>query len=109
MGISIAVWIIFPIVAWILASNKGRSRFGWLLLTLLFSPLMVLILLALPAVVDTSGTRVCPYCAENVKAAAKICRYCQRELPERKPPTQGSAQNPSEFGSVAGTVERSPR
>jgi len=24
--------------------------------------------------------RKCPYCAELVKAEAKICRYCQREL-----------------------------
>jgi uncharacterized membrane protein YdbT with pleckstrin-like domain len=26
-------------------------------------------------------TRECPYCAELIKARAKICRYCNRELP----------------------------
>lgn len=29
----------------------------------------------------TSGQRKCPFCAELIKAEAKICRFCQRELP----------------------------
>lgn len=24
----------------------------------------------------------CPYCAEKIKSGAKICRFCNRELPE---------------------------
>ena len=36
------------------------------------------------------GGKTCPYCAEKIKAAAKICRYCQRDVVnvevENKPP-----------------------
>jgi hypothetical protein len=29
---------------------------------------------------DLNGTRQCPYCAETIKADAKICRFCNRPL-----------------------------
>lgn len=31
--------------------------------------------------VVTGPSRQCPYCAETVKAEARVCRYCGRELP----------------------------
>ena len=30
------------------------------------------------------ATRICPYCAETVKAQATVCRYCGRDLPPLK-------------------------
>ena len=34
---------------------------------------------------DFEETRTCPYCAETVKARAKVCRYCGRDLPPLPP------------------------
>jgi hypothetical protein len=34
----------------------------------------------LPPAADREPTKVCPFCAETIKQAAKVCRYCGREL-----------------------------
>lgn len=34
----------------------------------------------LPARADDGPTKVCPFCAETIKQAAKVCRFCNREL-----------------------------
>lgn len=33
-------------------------------------------------------TKECPFCAETVKRAAKVCRYCSKDLPEIVEPVQ---------------------
>jgi Uncharacterised protein family UPF0547 len=33
-----------------------------------------------PAHSDDGPTKVCPYCAETIKQAARVCRFCGREL-----------------------------
>ena len=44
----IILWFFFGILAWVIASGKGRSGFIWFLLATLLSPLVILLLLALP-------------------------------------------------------------
>src|SRR5882724_8227535 len=37
--------------------------------------------IAQTGVADTSGLRACPQCAELVKVAARVCRFCAAKLP----------------------------
>lgn len=35
---------------------------------------------------ETEATKQCPYCAETIKAAAVVCRFCGRDLVEQPTP-----------------------
>ncbi len=46
---------------------------------------------SLSKILNTSGGgKICPHCAERIQKAAKVCRYCQRDVAdvdiENKPP-----------------------
>ena len=85
------VWLFFSIIAGIIAGNKGRSGFGFFLLAALLSPLIGIIAALIASEnkdaveskkINSGENKKCPFCAELVKAEAKICKHCGKEFPE---------------------------
>jgi hypothetical protein len=76
--------IIFGGFCSFIASQKNRNSSNWFYLGFLFSILAVLALIAIPKeniADEPDAIRLCPYCAEQVKAQATFCRFCQKDLP----------------------------
>lgn len=90
------LWVVFAVLVGVFAANKGRNGFLGFLLAIVLSPLVGFIWVAVlrdkriearhdelvsalskPAPNDT---RACPRCAETIKRAATVCRFCQSEL-----------------------------
>lgn len=73
---------VLAIIPGIIAHRKGRGFWGWWIFgTILFIVALPLAILREPA---TEGPRApfrkCPHCAETVKAEAKVCKHCGRDL-----------------------------
>jgi hypothetical protein len=80
-------WFFFAIVVAVIATNRGRSGFGWFLLSVFISPLLsVILVLALKNLKDeenspNSNTHVkCPDCKELVFKEASVCKHCGCKL-----------------------------
>jgi hypothetical protein len=85
----VVVWFLLAVAVGVLASNRGRSGFGWFLLSAVLSPLLgfVFVLvaknLAVPVGVpqESGATHVrCSECAEWVLPEATTCKHCGAKL-----------------------------
>jgi len=75
----IVVGTFFGVVAAVIARQKGRSELRWFLVGFFFH-IIGLIVLFLPPVPKAGTTKKCPACAEVIRAEAKVCRFCRREI-----------------------------
>jgi hypothetical protein len=86
----VVVWLVCMIITALVASSKNRSPIAWALLAIplgLIATVVVACSSKLPDSAaapvngnDSESTKTCPRCAENVKAAAQICRFCGHQF-----------------------------
>jgi hypothetical protein len=70
------VWVMIAIVCAVVASNKGRSGFGWLILGAVFGVFALIVIACLSSVGDEDALKRCPDCAEAVQPQARVCKHC---------------------------------
>lgn len=86
------IWLLFAIGVGAIASKRGRSGFGWFIVSAILSPLIGVILVlimkdlspravAANNEVPTAESHVrCPDCRELVRADARKCKHCGTAL-----------------------------
>jgi len=84
------VWLVLAVLVGVLAQSRGRTGFGWFMVSVMLSPLLGLLIVLvienktatrrMAALVgempsDTTHTR-CPECREWVRRDARKCKHC---------------------------------
>lgn len=91
-------WLALSIVAGIVASARGRNGLGYFVLSMVVTPLVGLLLVALlpsRAVAnreDAAQRMPCPNCAELVLVAANTCKHCGADLAAARAALAAQAQ-----------------
>lgn len=89
MWIALLFWLVWMLISALVANSKNRSAFGWALLSIpfgLFATIVVACLPRLPGAAERGAStqappeKTCPRCAEKVKFAAQVCRFCGHEF-----------------------------
>lgn len=79
------VWIIGGGITGKIAEKQGRPFFTWFIAGMAgFIIAFLYLLFSKPSddtLIESGKYRKCPQCAEVIKADAKVCRYCGKELP----------------------------
>lgn len=81
------IWVVLCIAVAVFANNRGRSGGAWFVLSLIISPLLGLLFVAVSkdlkkdqqTAVSTPGPTShvkCPHCAEWVLPEASVCKHC---------------------------------
>lgn len=110
----VIIWVVLGFVTAKIAESKGRPFGTWLIYGFMCFPLAILYLaVSKPSdetLIDSGEYRKCPFCAEVVRSEAKVCRYCNKELPdvvveEYVPDDNDSLMNKTEtFFKVIGVI-----
>lgn len=88
--VALFFWLSFSMLVGVLAHNRGRVGFAWFVLSVMFSPLLMgLLVLVLSDAsrpkADNSPQMRCPECRELVRADARKCKHCGTTLAPIEP------------------------
>ena len=79
--------VIFGTFTQALATSKGYDKKYFFWIGFLFNIIGLLFVMGLKNLESdpsynssNAATKKCPFCAELIKAEAKVCRYCNREI-----------------------------
>jgi len=113
------LWILIGLIPAAIAQSKGKSFVGWWIYG------CALFIIALPHALimrpdqqkEASVSRIfgkklsegmkkkkCPYCAELIKAEARVCRYCSSTLSQKNGSEYCASMDPVEFGRRRATI-----
>ncbi len=88
MGVAF-FWFAGALVVGVFAENRGRSGPGWFALSLLISPILGFLFVAVsknldpaknPTLPSAATHRKCPACAELILPEAVVCKHCGQEV-----------------------------
>jgi len=83
---AIATWLACAFFAAVIAKmrNVDEGGFVYFVLGVLFGPFALIAACVAPGYPrpfpKAIKTRLCPFCLSEIKAAATVCRHCQREV-----------------------------
>ncbi len=99
MGVFVAIWLVCAFLGLIIGNAKGKPGLGFILGLLLgvFGVLIIAVTSPTPEVQaereravaaaaqqlaagGATGLVPCPWCAEQIQPAAKVCRFCGRDV-----------------------------
>lgn len=104
MGVFVLIlWIVLACLAGKLSLNKGHSFFPPFALSLILSPLVGLLIVAVEKPnkqalesreIASGASRKCPQCAELIRSDAKVCRFCGLSIPPQAAPKPRHTRKP---------------